>query len=98
MLWGEAGPDFNDNQNRLYGDFQGAVRSTNSFLPHPRILILAEFIAGRRSAPKTFCSIVSAILNCVYLKNYSFKFKIYFTQFLSSRPETFRICSRAMLI
>ena len=64
-----GGPDMIDHQNRFYGVFwKRGVRPTSCFLPDQKISILAEVIAGQRSAP--MCnSIVRAIFIRVYLKN-----------------------------
>ena len=68
-LRGQGGPDMIDHQNRFYGLFsKRGVRPTSCFLPDQKISILAEVIAGQRSA--SMCnSIVRAIFIRVYLKN-----------------------------
>ena len=50
MIKGEGGLDLIDHQNRFYGVFRKReVRSTSCFLPHQKILILDEVIAGQSS-------------------------------------------------
>ena len=70
------------------------VRPSSCFLPFQKILILAEVIAGQKSAP--MCNfIVCTIFICVYLKYKSFKLQnlsspTVFEQSFCNLQETFR--------
>ena len=84
-----------DNGNWFYSVFwKRRVRSISCFLHHQKILILAEVIAGQRSA--LMCNyIVHAIFNFAITRKWPFfKLQNLSSTFLSNHPETFRICSK----
>ena len=76
----------------VFSERRGMI-STSCFLPHVKILILAEVIASWRSAPMRI-SIVCAIFTRDFpLMTLFQNFKIDLLQFLSNHLQTFRICS-----